>query len=66
MNKQTNTCLFCGGTVLRHIRNGELYWFCLSCRQETPLLTISRLSKRLENSNPSLVNSQVTKNSVDY
>ena len=44
MSKRANTCPCCGGSILRHVRHGELYWFCLSCRQEVPLLTISHLS----------------------
>jgi ribosomal protein L37AE/L43A len=44
MSMRTNTCPCCGGSLLRHIRHSELYWFCLSCRQEVPLLTLSRLS----------------------
>ncbi|MEA5619677.1 hypothetical protein VB711_17790 [Cronbergia sp. UHCC 0137] len=44
MSIRTNTCPCCGGSVLRHVRQGELYWFCLSCRQEVPLLGISRIS----------------------
>ncbi|AFZ55634.1 hypothetical protein H6G54_22515 [Anabaena cylindrica FACHB-243] len=44
MNKRANICPCCGGSILRHVRHGELYWFCLSCRQEVPLLSINRLS----------------------
>ncbi|MBD2692009.1 hypothetical protein [Anabaena catenula] len=44
MNKRANICPCCGGSILRHVRSGELYWFCLSCRQEVPLLSINRLS----------------------
>ncbi|MBK1989783.1 hypothetical protein A0J48_019985 [Sphaerospermopsis aphanizomenoides BCCUSP55] len=62
MSQRANTCPCCGGSILRHVRHGELYWFCLSCRQEVPLLTISRLSNNLETRNtgvvtPSAVNS---------
>ncbi|BAZ83412.1 MAG: hypothetical protein ACKO9I_12600 [Sphaerospermopsis kisseleviana] len=62
MSNRANTCPCCGGSILRHVRHGELYWFCLSCRQEVPLLTISRLSNHLETRNtgvvtPSAVNS---------
>ncbi|MBI1242394.1 hypothetical protein [Umezakia ovalisporum] len=39
MNMRANTCLCCGGYLLRHVRHGEVYWFCQSCRQEVPLLT---------------------------
>ncbi|WP_353931157.1 hypothetical protein WJM97_00660 [Okeanomitos corallinicola TIOX110] len=55
MNQRTNTCPCCGGSILRHIRHGELYWFCLSCRQEVPLLTINRLSNHIETRNTSVV-----------
>jgi ribosomal protein L37AE/L43A len=44
MSTRANTCPCCGGSLLRHARHGELYWFCLSCRQEVPLLSINRLS----------------------
>jgi ribosomal protein L37AE/L43A len=44
MSMRANTCPCCGGSVLRHVRHGELYWFCLSCRQEVPLLTVNRLA----------------------
>ena len=27
-------CPYCDGSMLRHIRHGELYWFCISCREE--------------------------------
>ncbi|WP_081603003.1 hypothetical protein [Fortiea contorta] len=44
MSMRANICPCCGGSLLRHVRQSELYWFCQSCRQEVPLLTISRLS----------------------
>lgn len=44
MNMRANTCPCCGGSILRHVRHGEVYWFCTSCWQEMPLLTISYLS----------------------
>ncbi|AFZ27312.1 hypothetical protein Cylst_5280 [Cylindrospermum stagnale PCC 7417] len=44
MSMRANTCPCCGGSVLRHVRHGELYWFCVSCRQEVPLFTINRAS----------------------
>ncbi|WGV25741.1 hypothetical protein [Halotia branconii] len=43
MNMRANTCPCCGGSLLRHVRHSELYWFCVSCRQEVPLLTVNRL-----------------------
>ncbi|MEH2090678.1 hypothetical protein [Nostoc sp.] len=44
MSTRANTCHCCGGSLLRHARHGELYWFCLSCRQEVPLLTVPLLN----------------------
>lgn len=40
-----NTCPCCGSSILRHVRNHEVYWFCLSCRQEVPVLTVNGVSK---------------------
>ncbi len=39
-----NTCPCCGGSILRHVRHHEVYWFCLSCRQEVPVLNINSVS----------------------
>ncbi|OSO90787.1 hypothetical protein B7O87_08190 [Cylindrospermopsis raciborskii CENA303] len=57
MSNRANTCPCCGGFVLRHIRHRELYWFCPSCRQEVPLLTISRISVQLENAHTASIKS---------
>ena len=38
------SCLCCGSSLLRHIRQGEVYWFCTSCYQEVPLLAVSQNS----------------------
>ncbi len=35
---QINNCPCCGSPLLRHARQGGLYWFCTSCRQDMPLL----------------------------
>lgn len=43
MNISANSCPCCGSPLLRHIRQGELYWFCKSCWQEVPMLTQSYL-----------------------
>ncbi len=43
MSMRVNNCPCCGGSLLRHVRHNELYWFCLSCRQEVPLLNTNRL-----------------------
>jgi hypothetical protein len=32
----THHCNLCHDTLLRHIRQSRLYWFCPSCRQEMP------------------------------
>ncbi len=44
MSMRDNSCPCCGGSLLRHARHGEIYWFCKTCWQEVPLLTVSRLS----------------------
>ena len=31
-----SVCPCCSQTLLRHIRHGNIYWFCSSCRQEMP------------------------------
>ncbi len=31
-------CPCCSDTLLRHIRSGEIYWFCGRCHQEMPNL----------------------------
>lgn len=43
MSMIVNNCPCCGGSLLRHVRHSELYWFCQNCRQEVPLLTVSRI-----------------------
>jgi ribosomal protein L37AE/L43A len=55
MSMRSNTCPCCGGSLLRHVRHSELYWFCQSCRQEVPLLTINRLSNHVETRNTGVV-----------
>jgi len=44
MSMKANTCPCCGASLLRHVRHGELYWFCQSCRQEVPQLTVCSLT----------------------
>lgn len=29
-------CICCNSSLLRHIRHGEVYWYCPDCRQEMP------------------------------
>lgn len=38
----TNSCPCCGGSLLRHVRHQEVYWFCRTCWQEIPILCISQ------------------------
>ncbi|AVH74074.1 hypothetical protein NLP_5798 [Nostoc sp. 'Lobaria pulmonaria (5183) cyanobiont'] len=33
-------CPCCNGTLLRHIRSGKIYWFCVDCRQEMPDMSL--------------------------
>ena len=43
MEMQVNICPCCGDSLLRHIRRGGVYWFCSSCCQEVPLLTMRQM-----------------------
>jgi uncharacterized Zn finger protein (UPF0148 family) len=45
MKMRTNNCPCCGSPLLRHARQGGVYWFCTSCWQEVPLLATSQLSR---------------------
>ncbi len=31
-----NSCPCCSQTMLRHVRNNQIYWYCPSCHQEMP------------------------------
>ncbi len=42
-----NHCLCCDHTLLRHIRHGDLYWYCGHCRQEMPAGLSQSVSKSL-------------------
>jgi hypothetical protein len=42
-----NTCPCCAGSILRHVRHHEVYWFCLSCKQEVPVLNSNGVSNSL-------------------
>lgn len=42
MNMRTNSCPCCSSALLRHIRQGGVYWFCTSCWQEVPLLVANK------------------------
>ena len=43
MNIQTNSCPCCGSPLLRHARQSGVYWFCTSCWQEVPILSVSKM-----------------------
>jgi len=32
-------CLCCHNTLLRHIRQSQVYWYCPNCHQEMPQAT---------------------------
>jgi ribosomal protein L37AE/L43A len=43
MSMRASNCPCCGSSfLLRHVRHGQIYWLCQSCRQEVSLLTVSR------------------------
>ena len=42
-----NTCPCCGGSLLRHARQGGVYWFCTSCRQDMPILLAGKLPSNI-------------------
>ena len=42
-----NSCLCCDNTLLRHVRQGGLYWYCSHCRQEMPNVTAQSVSASL-------------------
>ena len=41
-------CPCCAHTMIRHIRQHQVHWFCRSCWQEMPILEQVRVSTRLE------------------
>lgn len=43
MNIQTNSCPCCSSPLLRHARQSGVYWFCTSCWQEVPILSVSKM-----------------------
>lgn len=45
MNMRNNNCPCCGGSLLRHVRHGGVYWFCTSCWQEVPLLGVNKMPR---------------------
>jgi ribosomal protein L37AE/L43A len=45
MSMRASSCPCCGSsTLLRHVRHGQIYWFCQSCRQEVSLLSVNRVA----------------------
>jgi ribosomal protein L37AE/L43A len=44
----SSACPCCSNNLLRHIRSGEIYWFCSRCHQEMPDYTtlLSTLNPR--------------------
>lgn len=43
---QNQACPCCGSTILRHVRHGEIYWYCSSCHQEVPSLVSLVIPRR--------------------
>ena len=39
-------CTCYSGTLLRHINRKNVYWFCRSCRQEMPNLSLAIADKK--------------------
>jgi len=42
MKTTTNGCPCCGTSLLRHVRHTGVYWFCQSCWQEVPHLSLNQ------------------------
>lgn len=36
-----NYCPCCSNLLLKHIRNSQSYWFCRTCWQEMPVISLS-------------------------
>lgn len=45
MDIRTTSCPCCGSALLRHARQGGVYWFCTSCWEEVPLLAVSQMPR---------------------
>ncbi|MDJ0734239.1 MAG: hypothetical protein QNJ47_09210 [Nostocaceae cyanobacterium] len=61
MNMNANSCPCCDSSLLRHVRHGKIYWFCQSCWQEVPLLTVSNLSNLVKARNSSVITPETVK-----
>ncbi len=59
MALKTNTCNCCGSSLLRHVRQEGVYWFCSSCWQEVPVLNCRHLP--LPEAIPNVVQTQPAK-----
>jgi ribosomal protein L37AE/L43A len=61
-------CPCCSNTLLRHIRQGSIYWFCSDCRMEMPdlELVIHKPKKRQKTDSTNNISSeqQITKSSL--
>lgn len=44
MSMRASNCPCCGGSLLRHVRQSEVYWFCKTCWQEVPSLNLIQMS----------------------
>lgn len=53
-----NQCPCCSEQLLRHARHGQVYWFCLHCRQEMPNLmsVVTANERRAANSKENVTN----------
>jgi hypothetical protein len=40
INLNMSECPCCNGILLRHIRSGKIYLFCIDCRQEMPDMSL--------------------------
>ncbi|AFY75935.1 MAG: hypothetical protein IGR93_17345 [Hydrococcus sp. C42_A2020_068] len=38
-----SNCPCCGNSLLRHVRHGNVYWFCQSCWAEMPNFDLMRM-----------------------
>ncbi|NJK50775.1 hypothetical protein HC931_24065 [Candidatus Gracilibacteria bacterium] len=49
-----SNCPCCGNSLLRHVRHGNVYWFCQSCWQEMPNFDLMRIINAHRRSDPNL------------
>ncbi len=53
-------CPCCEDQLLRRIRSGEIHWFCRSCWQEMPLVSLSCKFEIAEPIQPNVSNALVS------